>query len=439
MPRGRGSLLKVMMNGQLVGRLHAARRGLLTFSYAESWLSSEAGRPISLSMPLAGRQFSGHVVENFFDNLLPDSQSIRGRLQARVGAESSRCFDLLTHIGRDCVGALQLLPEDEDADVRCIRATPLSEQAIETILQNYRTMPLGIDVEADFRISIAGAQEKTAFLFYAKQWCRPQGATPTSHLFKLPIGNLGQSGIDLSESVENEWLCHHILRAFGLPVATAEMGSFGSQKVLIIERFDRKWADDGTWLMRLPQEDMCQATGVPGHLKYESDGGPGMKEITDILLGSSNGYVDRRNFMKAQLLFWMLGAIDGHAKNFSIFHLRGGIFHRTPLYDVISAYPLAAKRQIDKQRLRMAMAVLGKNRHYRWDTISRRHWLTTAAACRFPREEMSRIIEECCDIATTVVDQAGAALPPSFPLPIAEAIFSGLASARERLGSGLNS
>jgi HipA-like protein len=133
MPRGRRSPLKVVMNGQLVGRLHAAPRGLLTFSYAESWLSSEVGRPISLSMPLAGRQFSGHVVENFFDNLLPDNQPIRGRLQARVGAESSRCFDLLTHIGRDCVGALQLLPEDEDADVRCIRATPLSAQVIETI------------------------------------------------------------------------------------------------------------------------------------------------------------------------------------------------------------------------------------------------------------------------------------------------------------------
>jgi serine/threonine-protein kinase HipA len=192
MPRGQRSSLKVVMNGLLVGRLHAAPRGLLTFSYAESWLSSEVGRPISLSMPLAGRQFSGHVVENFFDNLLPDSQPLRGRLQARVGAESSRCFDLLTHIGRDCVGALQLLPEDEDADVRCNRATPLSEQAIETILQNYRTMPLGIDLEADFRISIAGAQEKTAFLFYANQWCRPQGATPTSHLFKLPIATLAK-------------------------------------------------------------------------------------------------------------------------------------------------------------------------------------------------------------------------------------------------------
>ena len=85
MPRGRRSPLKVVMNGQLVGRLHSASRGLLTFTYAESWLSSEEGRPISLSMPLAGRQFSGHVVENFFDNLLPDSQPIRGRLQARVG------------------------------------------------------------------------------------------------------------------------------------------------------------------------------------------------------------------------------------------------------------------------------------------------------------------------------------------------------------------
>lgn len=88
MPRGQRSPLKVVMNGQLVGHLHAARRGLLTFSYAESWLSSEVGRPISLSMPLAGRQFSGQVVENFFDNLLPDSQPIRGRNRLGSGLNS---------------------------------------------------------------------------------------------------------------------------------------------------------------------------------------------------------------------------------------------------------------------------------------------------------------------------------------------------------------
>lgn len=433
MARGRSSTLKVLMNGQLVGHLRGDSRGVLTFAYTESWLSSENRRPISLSMPLAGRQYSGHTVENFFDNLLPDSQPIRSRLQARIGAESSRCFDLLTHIGRDCVGALQLLPEAEDADVQRIQATPVTESQIETILQNYRTMPLGVDMEADFRISIAGAQEKTAFLFYANQWHRPQGATPTSHLFKLPIGKLGQSGIDLSESVENEWLCHQLLKAFGLPVAKVEMASFGSQKVLVVERFDRKWAADGSWLMRLPQEDMCQATGTSGNLKYESDGGPGMSAIMDILLGSADGYSDRRNFLKTQLLYWMLGAIDGHAKNFSIVHLRGGMFRLTPLYDVISVYPIVAAKQIDRQQIRMAMAVLGKNRHYRWNTISRRHWLETAGACRFPREEMSLIIDECCDLVDTALNQIGAELPTSFPHTIAEPIFSGLATARNRL------
>lgn len=158
-----------------------------------------------------------------------------------------------------------------------------------------------------------------------------------------------------------------------------------------------------------------------------------MRAIMDILLGSADGYSDRRNFLKTQVLYWMLGAIDGHAKNFSIVHLRGGLFRLTPLYDVISVYPIVAAKQIDRQQIRMAMAVLGKNRHYRWDTISRRHWLETAGACRFPREEMSVIIDECCDLVDTALNHIGAELPRSFPHAIAEPIFSGLASARNRL------
>jgi serine/threonine-protein kinase HipA len=112
-------------------------------------------------MPLAGREYSGLVVENYFDNLLPDSLPLRNRLQARVGADSGRCFDLLARIGRDCVGALQLLPECEQVEIRSVRAQPLMEEEIAAILRNYQAMPLGIDLEADFRISLAGAQEKS--------------------------------------------------------------------------------------------------------------------------------------------------------------------------------------------------------------------------------------------------------------------------------------
>jgi serine/threonine-protein kinase HipA len=429
----RRAILQVLMNGILVGKLESAVNGILTFSYDPGWLDSELRRPISLSLPLAGRQYTGPVVENYFDNLLPDSMPIRSRLQARTRAESGRCFDLLARIGRDCIGALQLLPEGEQLDVRTIQASPLAAAEIAAILTNYQSMPLGIDLDADFRISLAGAQEKTAFLFYHGRWCRPAGATPTSHLFKLPIGELARTGIDLSTSVENEWLCHRLLAGFGLPVAPAEIHTFGGQKVLVIERFDRRWADDGSWLMRLPQEDMCQASGVSGNLKYEADGGPGMQRIMDVLLGSVRSQEDRVMFMKAQLLFWMLAAIDGHAKNFSIAHLAGGLYRLTPFYDVISVHPLIANRQIDRQRVSMAMAVHGKQRHYRWDMISRRHWLETARRCRFSPVEMEAILEECCDQVETVIDKVGRQLPPEVTEEMAASIFSGMRAARDRL------
>jgi len=429
----RSAMLRVLMNGVPVGSLHSTISGVLTFRYEHSWLDSDLRRPISLSLPLAGREYAGPIVDNYFDNLLPDSQPIRSRLQVRTKAESGRCFDLLARIGRDCVGALQLLPEGEQVDIRTVQAQPLTDMEIAAILKNYQAMPLGVDLDADFRISLAGAQEKTALLLHNGRWCRPAGATPTSHLFKLPIGEFARSGIDLSTSVENECLCHRILAGFGLPVAPAEMHTFGDQKALVVERFDRRWAEDGSWLMRLPQEDMCQALGISGNLKYEADGGLGMQKIMDILLGSLSSQEDRATFMKAQLLFWMLAAIDGHAKNFSIVHLAGGLYRLTPLYDVISVHPLVATRRIDRQKVSMAMAVHGKQSHYRWDMISRRHWLETARKCRFSPEDMELIIEECCDQAETVMEEVGRHLPPEFPEDMAAAIFAGLHAARDRL------
>jgi serine/threonine-protein kinase HipA len=429
------SVLHVLMNGRLVGWLRNSARGVLSFEYDPSWLNFEGRRPISLSLPLSQIEYADLAVENYFDNLLPDSQPIRSRLQARIGAESGRCFDLLARIGRDCAGALQLLPEGEKVDIRKVHAQPLTDQEIGVILTNYQSMSLGVDLDADFRISLTGAQEKTALLYHAGQWCRPAGATPTSHIFKLPIGELGRTGIDLSTSIENEWLCRQILATFDLPVASVEIKTFGDQKVLIVERFDRRWSEDGSWLIRLPQEDMCQATGTSGHLKYETDGGPGMQRIMDILLGSVQSQEDRRTFMKAQLVFWMLAAIDGHAKNFSIFHLPGGLYRLTPFYDVISVHPLMANRQIDRQRVAMTMAVSGKNRHYRWDMITRRHWLENAWKCRFSSEEMDLIIDECCDRLAVVIEHVTQLLPQGFPEEIASSIFSGLEGAKNRLGS----
>ena len=426
--------LHLFMNGQRVGCLTRTAIGQLRFEYADEWLQSELRRPLSLSMSLSQKVYSGDAVENFFDNLLPDSQPIRSRIQARFGAKSGRCFDLLWHVGRDCVGALQLLPEDvATIDVRRIDAVELTESQIADILRNYATMPLGMKGNDEFRISIAGAQEKTALLRLKDTWHRPLGVTPTSHIFKLPIGKIVHSGMDLTDSVENEWLCHLILKAYGIPVADAEIASFEDVKVLVVQRFDRRWADDRSWLIRLPQEDMCQALNIPPALKYESDGGPGMERIMTLLLGSVNALADRRLFLKTQVLFWFLGAIDGHAKNFSIFLLPGGSYQLAPIYDVMSAYPLVAKRQVEPQKMKMAMAVRGKSSHYQWDKILYRHWLSTAGICRFPVDEMEAVIKEVLENMDRVIEQVKAELPASFPEEVAQPIFDGMKGVRNRL------
>ena len=433
MPRKKQSFdLYVYMNGIRVGVLVRESTGLLSFSYDKDWLTSKKARPISLSMPLTEVPYKGHVVDCYFDNLLPDSDAIRKRIQARFNVSSNNCFDLLSYIGADCIGALQLLTQPSVTNVKKIQTTPLNDRAIAKLLKHYQSAPLGMDPKNDFRLSIAGAQEKTALLWHENKWFLPKGATPTSHIIKLPIGKIQHAGIDLSESVENEWLCLKILSAYQLPVADARMINFDDVKTLVVERFDRRWSSNGKWLMRLPQEDMCQALGVSSGLKYESDGGPGMRPIMNILLGSKEAIDDREKFMKSVFIFWVMGAIDGHAKNFSISIEPQGRYQLTPLYDVMSAYPLADKRELEWKKLKMAMSLKGKNRHYLWGHIQKRHWFDMAKQCQFSDESMQLIIDDVFEHMDSVIEQVSSQLPKNFPLQMSESIFAGMRKVKER-------
>jgi serine/threonine-protein kinase HipA len=427
------------MNGELVGHWRVDSRGDHEFRYAESWFGSAAVLPLSLSMPLCppAQPYRGPLVRDFFDNLLPDNDDIRGRIQARFGAPSTGVFDLLAQIGRDCVGAIQLLPEGATPPaVRRIEGVALDDAQIEEALAGVLGAPMGQRSADDFRVSLAGAQEKTALLRHKGRWKKPLGSTPTTHIFKLPIGRTGALGIDLTTSVENEWLCHKVLQALRVPVARCEMATFGAQRTLIVERFDRRLADGGTWFVRVPQEDFCQATGTPPARKYERDGGPGIVTIMTLLQGSQLARQDRLDFFRTQIVFWLLCAIDGHAKNFSVFIEPQGRFRLAPRYDVISAYPVLGHGagKLAAQRVRMAMAVAGKNRHYRWSDVRRRHWRETAAACGIAND-VDRLIDELVAQTPTVIDSVGAALPERFPARVATPIMDGLAAAAKRLAA----
>ncbi len=432
--------LSVWMNGEPVGVWSRGARHRHEFRYAVSWLDSPEARPLSLSIPLVapGYAYSGEVIEAYFDNLLPDSTEIRQRIRQRFSAESLSAFDLLAEVGRDCVGAIQLLPQGEEPrDVRRIASRPLTEEDVESVLKGVTTVRMGRGSPGDaFRISIAGAQEKTALLRLDGRWMEPLGTTPTTHILKLPLGRIGGMGIDLGLSIENEWLCSRLAKALGFPIAPCELLTFGETRALVVERFDRRRSADGAWILRLPQEDFCQATGTPPDRKYEADGGPGIATIMRILLGAREPFRDRQRFMKSQLLFWLLAAPDGHAKNFSLFLGRGGRFGLTPLYDIISAYPFlgSGPGRIDRGRLRMAMAVSGKNRHYEWDRIQYRHWRETAARCGFTAE-IEEAVREIVDGVSAAVCAVSAELPPDFPDSVASPILEGVQAAAARLGA----
>lgn len=435
MPRRRTRRdLHVAMNGELIGTLHRGPGGALQFQYVEAWLETERATPISLSMPLSTTPYRDPLVSNFFENLLPDDGEVRRRMQASLDAETSRPFDLLAGAGGDCVGALQLFETTEMPDVRRIDSVPVTDQEIAETLRNLDRRPLGMDSARDrFRISLAGAHDKTALLRLGDEWHRPQGPTPTSHILKLPIGLLRQGQMDLSDSVENEWLCLQIVAAFGLRVPRATIESFDGVRVLVVERFDREWSEDGRWLVRLPHEDLCQALGVASARKYETDGGPGIRDILDVLWQSNEPERDRAAFFQANVLFWMLGAADGHAKNFSLALHPRGRYSLAPFYDIVSAYPLVARNQLHRSELTMAMSVVGTKKQYAWERIQRRHWLATAKAARLPAGDAESVLDDCASRAASVAAEVESALPGRFPTAVADPILGGLRDMAKRL------
>lgn len=441
--RSHSQSLALWANGEYVGRWTVTRRGEMELDYNPGWVASPAGRPLSLSLPypLESEPIRGGNVAAYFEGLLPDSDSIRRRIAARFSTGSTDPFDLLTAIGRDCVGALQLLKEGENpAAIDQVDGVPVDDEAIERHLLEVVTPDrLGggrRDPDDDFRISLAGAQEKDAFLWWEGRWMKPRGTTPTTHIFKLPLGTVGDRQVDFSTSVDNEWLCLRLLKAYGLRAAHANIATFGKQRVLVVERFDRRVSPEGSWLLRLMQEDFCQASGISPLRKYEKDGGPGLVELFTVLRQSTEPEDDLRTLMASQILFWMLRAPDGHAKNFSIQPLpsREGSFRLAPLYDVMSALPVigVGPAKWARQEVKLAMALLGKNRHDAIHDVQRRHFNSTAKKVGYA-DNVDALLDELIGRTPAVVADLQAQLPKGFSQEVADKVFGGLLEAANAL------
>lgn len=428
-PKGR--TLPFFQDGRQAGTLWRTSDGI-SLDYDPDWLARKEATPVSLSLPLRSGSHGGAAVRRFLDGLLPESESQRARLAVRLDAPDTHPFTLIEALGRCSAGALAFVPHGEDPGAPgAVAGEPITESEIERLLADLPQRPLGVDRR--FRFSLAGAQRKTALLRREGEWLRPTGFTPTTHILKPQVGPL--LGADFRRSVENEFLCLEFTRAFGVETTGVEIGDFGRQRALVVERFDRRWTPDGR-LVRIPHEDCLQALGGATHLKYESDGGPGMTRLLDLLRGAVDPDADRRAFLRGQIVFWLLAAIDGHAKNYSLRLLRRGEYRLAPLYDIVSVQPALDSGQLGPDEVAMALAV-GADRatDLRW--ITPEHFVQTGAAAGIPTTVTRAVFEELVEVRAAAFDAVRERLPDDFPPEIGEPILRGAAARLDRIASFL--
>jgi serine/threonine-protein kinase HipA len=206
--------------------------------------------------------------------------------------------------------------------------------------------------------------------------------------------------------------------------------SFGKYRVLSVARFDRRISADGPEIKRLHTEDFCQASGLPPSKKYESDGGPGILSVCSFLDKSADAEGDKTAFLAFQIFLWLIESTDGHAKNYSVFLEPEGKVRLAPFYDVLSVAPLVKSGALSAKKIRLAMALSGKSRHYKISEIMPRHFIETAVKCGVREKVMTDIFVRFVNLGDALETGFESTLPNGFPADVAGPV---LESVRKKL------
>lgn len=363
-------------NNMLVGQFIQQSKTNWSFSYSDEWLAYDTAFPISLSLPLRKGEISLFNALNFMHNLLPDSMEERLSLAHSVGVQSKNALSLLSKIGHDCTGGVSFSGSKEPPNTEWQYREISTDELDQLVTQRKSFLPFF----GHYRPCISGTQRKTTLTKLNGKWYVPQGQSLSSHIIKYPMDAITQSNsvLNMSSSIENEFICTQTAKELGFNVPNIEIIETESgAKALAVERFDRCFGDGV--VSRRHQEDFCQVFGVPEHKKYQSENNLGVSKIVDVLSLSAKSKANNHDFFKFMVLQCLLGATDGHLKNFSVHIDSNGRYQLTPFYDLLSAYPAVGTRGLNKRKLKLSMGMkASKGYKYHISKIFLRHIEQTA-------------------------------------------------------------
>ena len=392
--------LSAYVDGVRAGTFAQTTRGSLSFTYDYEYRRRRDATPLSLSMPLTRETHKNAAASAYLKGLLPDSDGRLRELGVEYHVSARNPFAILTHIGRDAAGAVQLLPEgieSTDAVTRTGHVQRHSDQEFAEIIRDLINNAATWGVRRAGRWSLPGAQPKTAlFRTHDGQWATPLDSTPTTYVIKPAVPPYTEHHI-------NEFMTMSAARHLGLAVADSELATTAlGDSVFISRRYDRMLVGE-RWT-RLHQEDLCQSLGVTPDLKYQSDGGPGVARIADLF----RSLPDRRDRENNSLQFFdalafNLAAVgtDAHAKNYSLM-LHGDRATLAPLYDLSTHAPYPMP---EGTSAKLAMSIDGE---YTMSRVGEKAMLVAARKLRIDQDSAQAHLRRILGGVTTAFDQAAA-------------------------------
>jgi serine/threonine-protein kinase HipA len=411
------SELLILIEGQLIGRIRSGKGGRLSLQYEDSWLQSRtSNHRLSVSMPLARVEYPQRLVLPYLWNLLPENPNVLQRWAQQYHVSAASPFKLLAHVGADVPGAAQFIPPERLAEFSTTRPPNIdwiSKDELAERLRQLRSDIAAVRRPEDIgKMSLPGAQAKTAYYYDGRRdrWGIPGGRAPTTHIIKPCVP--GFDGL-----VENEHLCQNIAARCGLPAANSFVLSL-DQPYIVVERYDRlPPSADSLSVQRIHQEDICQALGLMPGRKYQEDGGPGIAQIVALIRRTSSApETDVDRFLQANILNWLMGGTDAHAKNYSLLIGTGDEIRLAPLYDLSSQLPYPT---LIAQRVAMKIGD-----HYDIARVGATGWRRIAHACAMDED---RLLSMAIDMARALPDHIAGARQQLLKERLSKSIVSPLA------------